>query len=146
MFHYADNDPELANKSTFRTSFYVTKVEPADVKEWVKLYDPKTKKVTSAKGAAKTAGLIYQVQFLVKDVSTQFNNNTYRILLYTHEGLGKDFFGVPADNLHKNEKARKQLEEYEALLTKFNSYVDCVVERKNGFYFIKDTTLLFWKS
>ena len=62
LFHYADNDPELANKTTFRTTFYVTRVEPTDPKEWVKAYDKKTKKATSLKGSAatKAAGnLIY---------------------------------------------------------------------------------------
>lgn len=36
LFHYSENDPELANKTTFRTTFYVTKIEPADPKEFVK--------------------------------------------------------------------------------------------------------------
>jgi len=81
---------------------------------------------------------------LVKDVSTQLNNNTYRILLYTHDGLGANFFnGIQADNLYKNNDARKKIEEYSELLTKFNSWVDAVVERRNGFYFIKDTRIVF---
>lgn len=146
MFHNVDSDKELSGRDTFRTQFYVTKIEPADVKEWVKSYDRKTKKTTSLKGAAAAKGgdNIFQVQFLVKDASTQLNNNTYRILLYTHDGLGANFFGnVKADNLHKNNDARKKLEEYGELLTRFNSYVDAVVERKNGFYFIKDTRIVF---
>lgn len=64
LFHYADSDPELANKTTFKTTFYVTKIEPVDVKEWVKSYDKKTKKATSLKASkeTKSAGnLIYQV-------------------------------------------------------------------------------------
>lgn len=145
LFHN-ENDKEIGSKDTFRTQFYVTKVEPADVKEWVKQYDKKTKKATSLKGSAatKSAGnLIYQVQLLVKDVSTQFNNNTYRILVYSHDGLGANFFNVPADNLYKNNDAKKKLEEYAETLTKFNSWVDAVVERRNGFYFIKDTKLVF---
>jgi hypothetical protein len=144
LFHNVDTDKELQNQDTFRTQFYVTKVEPADVKEWVKQYDKKTKKITSVKGAAaaKAAGnLIYQVQLLVKDVSTQFNNNTYRVLLYTHEGLGANFFGVAPDNLYKNNDARKKLEEYSEMMTKFNSWMDVVVERRGGFYFIKDTKM-----
>ena len=80
---------------------------------------------------------------LVKDVSTQFNNNTYRVLLYTHDGLGANFFGVPAENLYKNKEAEKKLEEYAELMLKFNSWIDAVVERKNGFYFIKDTKFIF---
>jgi len=141
---YNTEDKEISGKDTFRTQFYVTKVEPADVKDWVKSYDKKTKKSASLKGAAAKGGdLIYQVQFLVKDASTQLNNNTYRILLYTHDGLGANFFPVKPDNLHKNNDSRKKLEEYSELLTKFNSWVEAVVERRNGFYFIKDTKLVY---
>lgn len=64
LFHQADSDPELSSKNTFRTTFFVTKVEPADVKEWTKQYDKKTKKSSSLKGSAatKAAGnIIYQV-------------------------------------------------------------------------------------
>lgn len=147
LFHQSESDPELANKNTFRTTFYVTKIEPSDPKEFVKQFDKKTKKTTSLKGssAGKAAGnLIYQVQFLVKDVSTQLNNNIYRVLLYTHDGLGANFFnGLAADNLYKNNDARKKIEDYSELLTKFNSWVDAVVERRNGFYFIKDTRIVF---
>lgn len=97
------------------------------------------------KGAAAKGGdNIFQVSFLVKDASTQLNNNTYRVLLYTHDGLGANFFNnIKADNLHKNNDARKKLEEYSELLTKFNSYVDAVLERRNGFYFIKDTRIVY---
>jgi len=114
LFHQADNDPELAKETTFRTTFTVVKVESSDVKEWSKAYDKKTKKATSLKGssASKAGGnLIYQVQFLVKDASTQLNNNTYRVLLFTHDGLGANFFGQAADNFYKNDGARKKLEE-----------------------------------
>ena len=70
LFHNGDSDPELSKKTTFRTSFCVTKVEPADVKEWVKSYDKKSGKAVSTKGGKAAGNLIYQVQFLVKDVST----------------------------------------------------------------------------
>lgn len=143
LFHNVEGDKDLQARDTFRAQFYVTKIESGDVKEWTKAYDKKSKKVSSFKGAKGNAGAIYQVQFLVKDVSTQFNNNTYRVLLYTHDGLGANFFNTPADNLYTNDKARKKLEEYSGLLTKFNSWVDAVVERRNGFYFIKDTKIAF---
>jgi len=83
------------------------------------------------------------VQFLVKDVSTQFNNNVYRVLLYTHEGLGANFFPQKAANLWSDSKASGKVKESVELLTKFNSWVDCVVERRNGYYFIKDTKMVF---
>ena len=143
LYHNVETDKDLQGKDTFRTQFYVTKIESADVREWTRSYDKKTKKSSSFKGAKGNANAIYQVQLFVKDVSTQFNSNTYRVLLYTHDGLGANFFNTPADNLHSNDKARKKLEEYAGLLTKFNSWVDAVVERRNGFYFIKDTRIAF---
>lgn len=143
LFHNVETDKEIQSKDTFRTQFYVTKIESANVQEWTKSLDKKTKKTSSFKGQKGNANAIYQVQFLVKDVSTQFNNNTYRVLLYTHDGLGANFFNTAADNLYSNDKAKKKLEEYGALLTKFNSWVDAVVERRNGYYFIKDTKIVF---
>lgn len=90
LFHQPDY-----HHNTFRTCFYVTKVEPSSASDCVKAFDKKTKKTTAAK---KGGDLIYQVQFLVKDVSTQFTNNAYRVLLYTHEGLGANFFATKATN------------------------------------------------
>jgi len=125
--------------STFRTCFYVTKVEPSDAAESVQCYDKKTKKSSSAKNGK--GDLVHRMQFLAKDVSTQFNNNVYRILLYTHEGLGQNFLGK-ASNLHKDAGALKRVREQCATLTRFNSWVDAVVERRNGYYFIKDTRMV----
>jgi len=79
---------------------------------------------------------------IVKDASTQLSNNSYRVLVYSHEGLGKEFFGVNPDNLHNNAAARKKLEDVSNLLTRFNSRVDAVVERRGGHYFIKDTKIV----
>lgn len=135
LFHSPDT-----HTNTFRTCFYVTKVEPGDHKDACKAYDKKTKKVASAKTGK--GDLIYQVQFLCKDVSTQFNNNVYRILLYTHEGLGANFLPKAA-NLHSDSKAAGKVKSAFDLLTRFNSWVDCVVERRNGYYFIKDTKMVF---
>jgi hypothetical protein len=136
LFNQPDN-----STNTFRTCFYVTKVEPKDHREACKAYDKKTKKISSAKGGK--GDMIYQVQFLVKDVSTQFNNNVYRILLYTHEGLGANFFSQKAANLHSDNKAAAKVQDSFELLTRFNSWVDAVVERRNGYYFIKDTKMIF---
>lgn len=127
--------------SSFRTCFYVTKVEPSNLAEATQLYDKKTKKITSTKGG-KGGDLIYKMQFLVKDVSTQFNNNVYRILVYTHEGLGSNFFSKPV-NFNSDKGALKKFSDQVGLLTRFNSWVDAVVERRNGFYFIKDTKMVY---
>ena len=139
LFHSPDN-----STNTFRTCFYVTKVEPGSAADAVKCYDKKSKKSVSCKEKKGACGdCIYQVQFMCKDVSTQFSNNCYRVLLYTHEGLGANFFSTKACNLHSDSKACNKVKDSMALLTRFNSWVDCVVERRNGFYFIKDTKMVF---
>lgn len=137
LFHSPDT-----STNTFRTCFYVTKIEPGAVQDAVRLWNRKTRQSSSAKGS-KGGDYIYQVQFLAKDVSTQFNNNVYRVLLYTHEGLGANFFPQKASNLWSDNKAANRVQGSFDLLTRFNSWVDAVVERRNGFYFIKDTKLIF---
>lgn len=122
---------------TFRTSFFVTKVEPSSSVEATKHYDAKTKKTGSAKGEKN---LVWQVQLVVKDASTFNNANQYRILNYSHEGLGANFFGKAAD-LHTDAKARAAFEKQVQNLTKFNVWVDAVVELRNGWYYIKETQL-----
>ena len=93
---------------TFRTSFCVTRVEPGDIRDAVKVYDRKNKKVTSAKGA-KGGDLVWHVQLSVKDASTLSNANQYRILNYSHEGLGANFFGK-ASNLWSDAAGAKRVE------------------------------------
>jgi len=137
LFHSADN-----STNTFRVCFYVTRIEPGNVEDSVKQYNKSSKKTSSAKGA-KGGDLIYQVQFLCKDVSTQHNNNVYKILLYTHEGLGGNFLSQKATNLHGDAKAAGKVADAFKTLGRFNSWVDAVVERRAGYYFIKDTRMIY---
>ena len=127
-----------ADGSTFRTSFCVTRVEPGDSKEACKTWDKKAKKAGSAKGAK--GDLIWQVALNVKDAASLSNSSQYRILNYSHEGLGSDFFGKAA-NMHTDAAARGKFEKACANLTKFNVWVDAVVELRGGWYYIKDTKL-----
>merc|ERR1712032_309881 len=100
--------------------------------------DKKAKKASSAKGGK--GDLIWHVALTVKDASSLSNANQYRILNYSHEGLGANFFGK-ATNLWSDSAAAKRVEKACANLQKFNVWVDAVVERRNGWYCIKDTKL-----
>ena len=122
---------------TFRTSFCVTRVDGTGA-EGCKVWSKKDKKSSSAKGAK--GELIWQVALTVKDASSLSNANQYRILNYSHEGLGADFFGK-ASNLHSDAASRGKFEKSCANLLKFNVWVDAIVERRNGWYYIKDTKL-----
>jgi len=142
LFHYADSDQEIKAKTVFKTVFAVQKVDPTDVREFVQGFDSKKHKTFSLKNLQqKPEKVIYHVRFLVKDVSTELNDKCYSILLYTHEGLGKEFFGAPI-NLHVGETARREMERKVELLCRFNSRVEAIVERRNGFYFIRDTKFI----
>jgi len=92
------DDAEIARNTTFRTHFCVSKVEPSNVHEYCKSFDKKTNKTTSTKNG-KGSNFIFQVQFLVKGGSS--SNNHYRVLLYTHDGMGSNFFGQQASDLYK---------------------------------------------
>ena len=117
----------------------MTRAEPGDVRDAVKVYDRKAKKVSSAKGA-KGGELVWNVQFSVKDASSLSSANQYKILNYSQDGLGAAFFGK-ASNLWSDAAAAKRVEKQMANLTKFNVWVDAVVERRNGWYYIKDTKM-----
>lgn len=148
LFHPNESDPSISGNTLFRIKFYVIKFEPSDVKEWVKGYDKKTKKYQSLKSASASATPYYQVQLNCKDISTQSNSKMYKLFLFsdspnTKEDPAQMFFkGIAPENLHKNADARKKLEEISTNLKKFNMWVDAVVERRNGFYFIRDSKLL----
>ena len=128
---------------------FVTRIDPSDVKEWVKGVDKKTKKVVTLKASTSAAqNFGYHIQLLCKDISTQSNSKIYKFLLSSSPDSQKDdpatefFRGQKPENLHKNEEARKKLEDFAQMLTKFNTWVDAIVERRNGWYFIKDTKLI----
>lgn len=78
------------------------------------------------------------MQLLCKDASTANENCQYKILNYSHDGHGKEFFGK-AQDLHSNKKAADALSAKVATMTSFNSWVDAIVEKKGGFYYIKET-------
>lgn len=115
------------------------RVEPDNLHDAVKVWDKKTKKLSSAQGA-KGGEIVWNVQLLVKDASTLSNTSTYKVLNYSHEGLGAAFFGKPT-NLWSDKAGFKKFEAAVTNLLKFNVWVDAVVERRNGWYYIKDTKL-----
>jgi hypothetical protein len=105
----------------------------------VQSYNKTTKKASSAKGS-KGGDLIWHVSLLCKDASTANNSNKYRINVNSHEGLGAEFFGK-ASNLHSDSATLKKVQHNVDNLTKFNTFVDAVVEKRGGQYLIKDTKL-----
>jgi hypothetical protein len=145
LFHNSDS-AEVSKKTLFKTRFFVVKVDPSDTREIVKSFDKKTTKATSLKGktAAAATNMIYWAQLLVKDQSTINTNNFYKVLLYTQDGHAANFFnGIAPKNLHTDAAAKKKVDGYVNLLTKFNVFVDAVLERRNGFYFIHDSKITY---
>lgn len=77
----------------------------------------------------------------MKDSSSQMNKNFYRILLYSYEKeKGENFFkDVKPCNLYKNPDALETITKQLKIITKFNVWVDAIIERQNTFFFIRDT-------
>lgn len=124
---------------------YVAKIEPSEIKDWVRNYDKKTKKYACMKSGGGTNPQFF-VQMLCKDVSTSSNSNVYKLQVCSNSDdwvptCNEFFRGLKPDNLFKNAESRKKLEECSQAMTRFNSWIEAVVERKNGWYFVKDTKL-----
>jgi hypothetical protein len=81
-------------------------------------------------------------QLMCKDASTMNNSNQYKILAYSGAGFGDKFFGVAADQVATSKAAADKVGAKVAAMTRFNSWLDCVLELKGGFYHVRDTNLL----
>lgn len=56
--------------------------------------------------------------------------------------MGKDFFPeMPPTNMYKDKLALEKMENYYKILTKFNVYLDAVVQRKNNYLLITNTKI-----
>lgn len=154
FLQYEQIPEDVRKKNVFKVRFYVLRVEPPELREMVQAMCPECKETFSCKdlgkdGKAKCKDchkecqLIYRIQFLVKDSSSQMNKNFYRILLYSDtEEKGHNFFnGVKPCNLYKNEEALRSLEKQVKILGKFNVWVDAILERQNTFFMIRDTEI-----
>lgn len=123
----------------YRVKVYVIEMGPEDVKEWVKGYCEKCKKffgltaedeVAVCRTCKEAAKMAYQVQLFVKDKELRDNPEVYRLLLWTHNGKGKDFFDEEKPmNCYRSEWLCNKLEEMYSRLTRYNVYLDCIVER-----------------
>jgi hypothetical protein len=135
--------------------FYCLRIDPEDPKEIVQALCPKCKETYSCKdldkeGRGKCKGckveckLVYRMQMLVKDSSSQLNKNFYRILLYSYEeGKGDTFFtGLEKPvNLYHNKEALEIVDKHVRNMQRYNVWIDAVVERQGTFFVIRDTQI-----
>ncbi|CDW75388.1 alpha telomere binding protein [Stylonychia lemnae] len=155
LFLNFDQIPEnLRERNAFRVRFYCLRIDPIDHREVVQAYCPECSETYSCetlekegKGKCKSCKveckLIYKMQMLVKDSSSQMNKNFYRILLYSFdEDRGNDFFSnVRPCNLYKNADALETIEKQIKAMTKFNVWIDAIIERQGAFFLIRDTKI-----
>jgi len=138
----------------YRVKVYVIEMGPEDIRQWVKGYCDECKKFfdltirdeVSICNVCKGIGrMVYQVQLFVKDKELRDDPEIYRILLWTHDGKGEDFFGEKPVNCYRSEYLYKKLEAIYKKLTQYNVYLDCIVERMgrgtNTFIQINDTII-----
>jgi hypothetical protein len=96
--------------------------------------------------------LVYKMQLLVKDSSSQMNKNFYRIILFSGvndddsdpNGVSNFFTGVPGNkpcNLYQNAEALSVIEKHIRLMLRYNVWIDALIERKGTFFLIRDTQI-----
>ena len=157
FLHYDQLPEELREKNLFKVRFYCLRVDPQDAKEIVQAMCPKCKECYSCKdlgpeglGKCKPCKteckLVYKMQMLVKDASSQMNKNFYRLILMSGDESGVEnfFYGMPGDqpcNLYHNEEALQVVEKHIRHLLKYNVWLDALIERKGTYFLIKDTQI-----
>ena len=53
----------------------------------------------------------------------------------------EDFFGIKPVNLYHHEQELEQIRRYLTMMTRFNVWIDALLERKNQFFVIKNTRI-----
>eukprot|EP01022_Parablepharisma_sp_SALTPOND_P004328 TRINITY_DN120100_c0_g1_i1.p1 TRINITY_DN120100_c0_g1~~TRINITY_DN120100_c0_g1_i1.p1 ORF type:complete len:513 (-),score=52.64 TRINITY_DN120100_c0_g1_i1:47-1585(-) len=143
----------------YRVKVYILDMGPKDLKNWVKGYCPNCYRFFYLTGedeetkvrcrvCKKEAKMVYQVQLFVKDKELRDTPAVCRLLLYTHNGKGVEFFdNEPPVNCHRSERLYKKLQGIYKLLIHYNVYLDCAVERMsrdtNAFLQISDTVVKY---
>lgn len=134
-----------SESEVFRTRFYVVKMIPNKVEDFVENYIPKSTKRTPSMKVKTKGQPVYKILMLVKDSSTALDDNLYKIYLYSHNGLGREFF--PNVDVESAQGSLK-LQKFQQTLLKFNVHVEAIVERGNqtghqASFFIRDTVMKF---
>lgn len=123
-----------STKALQRSIFQVVKIE-GEVQDYCQVYNPKTKQTKSAKGVLGS-NLVWKVSMLCRD--SHQTQKLFRVQLAENS----DFFGIKAVNLWQNREARKRIEQTREMITKFNVFVEAVLEKSSaGNLTIKDTKL-----
>ena len=146
MFDNPDSDETI-----FRTRFYVVKMTPDKPEDFIEMYTPKGSKATPSMKLKNKTEPAYKVQFLAKDPSTAIDDYLYKIYLYSHKSLGREFFpNVDLMNCSSSGQAKiniNALQKFKETLLKFNVHVEAVVEKvvngKSASFFIRDTIMKF---
>ncbi|CAI2363839.1 unnamed protein product [Moneuplotes crassus] len=149
---------DLHNQSKFlRLRFNVLRTLPGEVEEIVQMYcekchhcaslktknDPSTFYSCSNCLDSTSTRLIYQMQFLIQDDSTSEKalgdqsqvlsqeKQFHRVLFYSHNMSSEQsgiFGGIQPSNLYNNTKDLESIRKYLILISKYNIYVEGIVE------------------
>lgn len=140
--NYFEGDKMIQSRY-FRLRFNVLRIDPPSIEEFVMLYCEacnqkfSLQKQGEGKEAMKcpqcesefTTSYIYQLQFLINDDSTQEQDDLHRLFLYSVQQKWVNFFScLRPTNLYLNYKQAETLQKYVNLITKYNIYIEAIVE------------------
>ena len=86
--------------------------------------------------------MIFQTKFYIEDALSTGENRLNELLLYSHAGLGAEFFqGIAPEEVQSGKKL-KQVQDMVDRLTKFNVWVEAAVQKTPcGHFLLRDTTV-----
>ena len=144
--NYYDESGNSLQSTKIRVKFWILRIDPEDIKEFVQIFCFDWNTTTSLKKYGENTmsnykcsqcdddtktELIYQIQFLVKDESTEDTDFVHRVLLYSIGGKWSSFFAdINPTNLYSNYKVLASISKLVNLITKFNVYIESIVELK----------------
>lgn len=68
---------------------------------------------------------------MIKDVSTSNIDSLHKVLLYSFNSKGEDFFaGIKPCNLYENLETLEKIKRLVNIITKYNIYIDGILERR----------------
>ena len=110
FLHYDELPDDKLDTNLFKVRFYCLRIDPQDSREIVQAMCPKCKECYSCKDLGKEGKgkcisckvetkLVYKMQMLVKDSSSQMTKNFYRLILFSgvEESETNFFTGMPGN-------------------------------------------------
>ena len=122
---------------------FAVDIQPAEVCQWVVKYNKKSKEIsliTPSSTLGENEIYAYRIQFLLKDDESAHDDKLYRVILFTGEGMGKEFLPQAVNLLAAENKDKlHKLRLLKKLFLSFNAYLELGVTMNESIMMVTGT-------